>query len=100
MEILITHKHDAMQIKPRLLHETAEIALTEIKRFLEPRLTETLSLRRVTAPMYLPTDSPLIDRRFPGAVLRPSTPWMEEKNSSPHTPASSTICSWTRRRWW
>lgn len=70
MEILITHNHDAMQIKPRLLHETAEIALTEIKRFLEPRLTEILSLRRVTAPMYLPTDSPLLDRRFPGAVIR------------------------------
>ena len=59
-----------MQLKPRLLHETAEIALTEIKRFLEPRLTEKLSLRRVTAPLYLPTDSPLLDHRFPGAVIR------------------------------
>ena len=40
--------------KPCLLHETAEIALTEIKRFLEPRLMEEFQLRRVSAPMYLP----------------------------------------------
>ncbi len=59
-----------MHLKPRLLHETAEIALTETKRFLEPRLTEKLSLRRVTAPLYLPTDSPLIDHRYPGAIIR------------------------------
>lgn len=59
-----------LQYKPKLLRETAEIAFTEIKGYLEPRLVERLSLRRVTAPMYLPTDSPLLDRRFPGAVIR------------------------------
>ena len=55
--------------KPCLLHETAEIALTEIKRFLEPRLMEEFQLRRVSAPMYLPLDSPLIDPRYPGAKV-------------------------------
>ena len=59
-----------IQLKPQLLHETAEIAFTEIKRYLEPRLVESLSLRRVTAPMYLPTDSPLLDGRYPGAIIR------------------------------
>lgn len=53
--------------RPRLLRETAEIALTEIKRFLEPRLMEQLSLRRVSAPMFLPIDSPWLDPRCPGA---------------------------------
>lgn len=55
--------------KPCLLHETAEIALTEIKRFLEPRLMEEFQLRRVSAPMNLPLDSPLIDPRYPGAKV-------------------------------
>lgn len=50
-----------MEPKPRLLRETAEIALTEIKRFLEPRLMEYFSLRRVSAPLYLPVDSDLLD---------------------------------------
>lgn len=39
---------------PRLLRETAEIALTEVKRFLEPRLAEEFGLRRVSAPLYFP----------------------------------------------
>lgn len=56
--------------KSRLLHETAEIALTEIKRYLEPHLTDKFSLRRVTAPMYLPEGSPLLDKRFPGARIQ------------------------------
>lgn len=53
--------------KPRLLRETAEIALTEIKRFIEPRLAEEFSLRRVSAPLYLPADSGLND---PGEAIR------------------------------
>ena len=53
--------------KPRLLRETAEIALTEIKRFIEPRLAEEFSLRRVSAPLYLPADSGLND---PGEAVR------------------------------
>lgn len=55
--------------KPCLLHETAEIALTELKRFLEPRLMETFQLRRVSAPLYLPAGSPLLDSRYPGAKV-------------------------------
>ena len=39
---------------PRLLRETAEIALTEVKRFLEPRLADEFGLRRVSAPLYFP----------------------------------------------
>jgi hypothetical protein len=53
--------------KSRLLRETAEIALTEIKRFVEPRLREDLSLRRVSAPLYLPVGSPLLSPLTPGA---------------------------------
>ena len=52
---------------PRILRETAEIAFTEIKRFIEPRLGEELSLRRVGAPLYLPVDSGLND---PGEAVR------------------------------
>lgn len=52
--------------KPRLLRETAEIALTEIKRFIEPKLAESLSLRRVSAPLYLPAESRLND---PGETI-------------------------------
>gem|GEM_PF-893313 len=55
-----------MDFKPRLLSETAEIAFTEIKRFIEPRLMDKLSLRRVSAPLFLPVDSPLLDVRYPG----------------------------------
>lgn len=53
--------------KPRLLRETAEIALTEIKRFIENHLTDDFSLRRVSAPLYLPVDSGLND---PGEAVR------------------------------
>lgn len=53
--------------KPRLLRETAEIALTEIKRYIEPRIVEELSLRRVSAPLYLPADS---DETDPGEAVR------------------------------
>lgn len=59
--------------KPRLLRETAEIALTEIKRFLEPRLMEQLQLRRVSAPLFLPVDSPWLDHRCPGARVAVGT---------------------------
>lgn len=55
--------------KSRLLRETAEIALTEIKRFIEPHLTEDYNLRRVSAPLFLPVESPLIDPRHPGARI-------------------------------
>lgn len=47
------------KFSPTLLRETAEIALTEIKRFIEPRLAADLSLRRVSAPVYLPVSSGL-----------------------------------------
>jgi aspartate--ammonia ligase len=55
--------------KAKLLRETAEIAFTEIKRFLEPRLMETLSLRRIMAPLFLPVGSPLLDARWPGVRI-------------------------------
>lgn len=58
-----------MSFKPRLLRETAEIALTEIKRFLEPRLAEEFSLRRVSAPLFLPVNSPLLDSRHRGVRI-------------------------------
>ncbi len=66
-----------MTFKPRLLRETAEIALTEIKRFIEPRLIDELSLRRVSAPLILPASSPLLDSRYPG--VRVSLPGMPEE---------------------
>lgn len=53
--------------KPRLLRETAEIALTEIKRFIEPKITEEFSLRRVSAPLYLSVESGMND---PGPAVR------------------------------
>ena len=59
-----------MTYKPRLLRETAEIAFTEIKRFIEPRLREDFSLRRVSAPLYLPVGSPLLPPWAPGARVR------------------------------
>ena len=55
-----------METRPQLLRETAEIALTEIKRFIEPRLLDSFHLRRVSAPLYLPVGSPLLDSRYPG----------------------------------
>lgn len=57
------------RFKPCLLHETAEIALTEIKRYLEPRLMDEFQLRRVSAPLFLPVGSPLIDPRHRGATV-------------------------------
>lgn len=62
--------------KPRLLRETAEIALTEIKRFIEPRMTEEFSLRRVSAPLYLPVASGLND---PGEAVRFTLPLTGEE---------------------
>lgn len=59
-----------MGFKPRLLRETAEIALTEIKRFIEPRLSDDFSLRRVSAPMFLPAGSRLLTPGKPGIVVR------------------------------
>jgi len=55
-----------LEPKPQLLRETAEIALTKIKRFIEPRLLESFQLRRVSAPLYLPVASPLLDARHRG----------------------------------
>ena len=55
--------------KAKLLRETAEIAFTEIKRFLEPRLMETLSLRRIMAPLFLSVGCPLLDVRWPGVRI-------------------------------
>lgn len=62
--------------KPRLLRETAEIALTEIKRFIEPRMVEEFSLRRVSAPLYLPVSSGLND---PGDAVRFTLPSTREE---------------------
>lgn len=45
--------------RPLLLRETAEIALTEVKRFVEPRLSSDFNLRRVSAPLCLPVGSGL-----------------------------------------
>lgn len=59
-----------MSFKPRLLRETAEIALSEIKRFVEPRLIDEFSLRRVSAPLFLPEDSRWLDRRNPGVRIK------------------------------
>lgn len=58
-----------MAAGPRLLRETAEIALTEIKRFMEPRLMEVFNLRRVSAPLFLPVGSPFSDPRHPGTEV-------------------------------
>jgi aspartate--ammonia ligase len=62
--------------KPRLLRETAEIAFTEIKRFIESKLTDELSLRRVSAPLYLPVASRLND---PGEAIRFQLPMTGEE---------------------
>lgn len=62
--------------KPRLLRETAEIALTEIKRYIENHLTDDFSLRRVSAPLYLPVDSGLND---PGEAVRFRLPGSNEE---------------------
>lgn len=66
-----------MSFKPRLLRETAEIALTEIKRFIEPRLAEEFSLRRVSAPLFLPVDSRLLDPRHLGVRVSLAATGME-----------------------
>lgn len=49
----------ADDLHPLLLRETAEIAFTEMKRFLEPRLADDFNLRRVTAPLCLAAGSGL-----------------------------------------
>ena len=53
--------------RPLLLRETAEIALTEVKRFVEPRLCSDFNLRRVSAPLCLPAGSGL---NGPGEPVR------------------------------
>lgn len=58
-----------MPRKARLLRETVEIAVTEIKRFLEPRLMELMQLRRVSAPLFLPAGSPALHPGKPGARI-------------------------------
>lgn len=45
--------------RPLLLRETAELAFTEIKRYVEPRLRDDFNLRRVSAPLCLPAESAL-----------------------------------------
>lgn len=62
--------------KPRLLRETAEIAFTEIKRHLEPKMAEAFSLRRVSTPLYLPAGSPLLD---PGKCVEFTLPHSGER---------------------
>lgn len=62
-----------MNYRPRLLRETAEIALTEIKRFIEPRLADEFSLRRVSAPLLLPKGSPLNDPYPAASFFHPAT---------------------------
>lgn len=57
----------ATMFRLRLLRETAEIALTEIKRYVEAHLTDDFSLRRVSAPLILPASSDLND---PGETVR------------------------------
>ncbi|MCM1072151.1 MAG: hypothetical protein NC210_10345 [[Clostridium] fimetarium] len=59
--------------KPRLLRETAEIALTEVKRFLEPRLAEEFGLRRVSAPLYFPAGKGLNGSGEPVTFTLPSS---------------------------
>lgn len=59
--------------KPRLLRETAEIALTEVKRFLEPRLAEEFGLRRVSAPLYFPAGKGLNGPGEPATFTLPSS---------------------------
>lgn len=71
-------EHDR-QLRPRLLRETAEIALTELKRFLEPRLCEAFQLRRVSAPLYLPAGSGLNGRIMPRSTEGDNDPqWTRE----------------------
>ena len=53
------HKSSDPTPRPLLLRETAEIALTEVKRFVEPRLCSDFNLRRVSAPLCLPAGSGL-----------------------------------------
>ncbi len=53
------HKTTDSTPRPLLLRETAEIALTEVKRFVEPRLCSDFNLRRVSAPLCLPAGSGL-----------------------------------------
>lgn len=59
--------------KPRLLRETAEIALTEVKRFLEPRLAEEFGLRRVSAPLYFPAGKGLNGPGEPATFKLPTS---------------------------
>ena len=58
---------DAVTPRALLLRETAEIALTEVKRFVEPRLCSDFNLRRVSAPLCLPAGSGL---NGPGEPVR------------------------------
>ncbi len=63
---------------PRLLRETAEIALTEVKRFLEPRLADEFGLRRVSAPLYFPVGQGLNGPGEPVTFTLPSSGEMME----------------------
>ena len=58
---------------PRLLRETAEIALTEVKRFLEPRLADEFGLRRVSAPLYFPAGRGLNGPGTPAPFTLPTS---------------------------
>ena len=74
--------------RPRLLRETAEIALTLIKRYIEGELMERFSMRRVSAPLFLEADSPLHD---PGDKVAISLPTAAA--SSPLCAASTAGCA-------
>ena len=76
--------------RPRLLRETAEIALTLIKRYIEGELMERFSMRRLSAPLFLEADSPLQDpgdkvaislphRRGEFAIVRGLDRWLREQ---------------------
>lgn len=71
-----TSDKPSADFKPRLLRETAEIALTEVKRYVERHLNEDFSLRRVSAPLYLPVDSGLND---PGETVTFRLPGTSEE---------------------
>lgn len=56
MSLIIPQKY-----KLKLLPETTEIAIKEIKNFFEVKLSEALGLRRVTAPLFVLADTGLND---------------------------------------
>ena len=56
MAVIIPSKY-----KLKLLPETTEIAIKDIKMFFQDRLSESLNLRRVTAPLFVLSGTGLND---------------------------------------